>query len=730
MAKRKDPIKNSQAKTANKDTAYVSWDYADPIKRDKALAQYGNSMTDFSYASIGSRGRDFSDLTTRISGKPGLTQDDFDWFRPSARIPTESKEIIAFARSAYRKIGLIRNAVDLMGDFACQGVRLVHPNRRIEQFYNEWFSRVNGKIVSERICNLLFREANVPIRSKTAKVNKSKRNEMQRSIASPDMEAIIKKRAFSKAEIPWQFTFLDPLLIDVVGGNTAGLVGEKLYKMELPTSLKREINKMKKSADPSERAILAKIPPEIMAAAEKSGAVLLPPEKTYMLHYKKDDWQQWADPMTYACFKDLRLYEKLKLADEAALDGAVNKIRVWKLGSLEHKLAPTPNAASALGEILGANVGGGTVDIVWGPDIELIETGTDVQRFLGEEKYRPTLTAIYSCLGIPPTLTGTSGAGGTTNNLISLKTLAERLNYARNILTGFWKEQIKIVQEAMGFRLPAEIEYDFMYLEDPASMTQLMINLADRNIISDEFVQRNIKATPSVERKRMKNENKARERAGAEKISPFHSVDKDFALEKIALQTGIVSPTQVGVKLEDKEDGDQSVLEMNKVAEKEANKKKQMELPFDKGNPNTPKDTGRPKNTQDTGPRKKREFKPRNRASIELWAKNAQEKISEFLKPAFLQEFNKKNLRSLSSEEAAKSESIKFEVLCNMEPGEEVTASAISLAINATPITKKTHSECASWISEASEDMDTRLSIEQIRNLRAAFYVYHKENQA
>ena len=32
MAKRKDPIKNSQAKTANKDTAYVSWDYADPIK--------------------------------------------------------------------------------------------------------------------------------------------------------------------------------------------------------------------------------------------------------------------------------------------------------------------------------------------------------------------------------------------------------------------------------------------------------------------------------------------------------------------------------------------------------------------------------------------------------------------------------------------------------------------------------------------------------------------------
>lgn len=729
MAK-KNPIKNSQKRT-NEDTAYVSWDYEDPIKRDKALAQYGDAITDFSYASIGSRSRDFSDLTTRLSGKPGLTQSDFDWFRPSSRVPTADKEIIAFARAAYRRIGLIRNAVDLMGDFACQGVRLVHPNRRIEQFYNEWFNRVNGKIVSERICNLLFREANVPIRSKTAKVNKRKRNEMQRSVAAPDMEAVMTKRAFSKAEIPWQFTFLDPLLIEVVGGNTAGMVGEKLYRMSLPTSLKRQINKMRNSLDPAERNMISKIPPDILLAAEKGGSVLLPPDKTSILHYKKDDWQQWADPMTYACFKDLRLYEKLKLADEAALDGAVNKIRVWKLGSLEHKLAPTPNAASALGEILGANVGGGTVDIVWGPDIELIETGTDVQRFLGEEKYRPTLMSIYSCLGIPPTLTGTFGASGTTNNLVSLKTLSERLNYVRNLLTDFWKEQIKIVQGAMGFRLPAEIEYDFMYLEDPASMTQLMINLADRNIISDEFVQRNIKATPSVERKRMKNETKAREKTGAEKVSPYHAVDKEFSLEKIALQTGVVSPTQVGVELEEKKEGDQSALELRQPANPKEDKK-QLELPFDKKKDDsiTPDGKGRPKNSQDTGPRKKREFKPRNRASIELWAKNAQERISEFLNPAFLQEFNKKNMRSLSSEESSKAESLKFEVLCNISPGDELTEKTFADAVNAKPISKQTHNECDSWISEASKEMDKRLSIEEIRNLRAAFYVYHKENQS
>ena len=40
--------------------------------------------------------------------------------------------------------------------------------------------------------------------------------------------------------------------------------------------------------------------------------------KRHLLIYKKDDWQVWADPMTYACFDDLILYEKLKLADKAA----------------------------------------------------------------------------------------------------------------------------------------------------------------------------------------------------------------------------------------------------------------------------------------------------------------------------------------------------------------------------------------------------------------------------
>ena len=56
-------------------------------------------------------------------------------------MPTEKKKAISMCMQAYDKVGIIRNIIDLMGDFACQGIRLVHQNPRIEKFYNDWFSR-------------------------------------------------------------------------------------------------------------------------------------------------------------------------------------------------------------------------------------------------------------------------------------------------------------------------------------------------------------------------------------------------------------------------------------------------------------------------------------------------------------------------------------------------------------------------------------------------------------
>ena len=328
--------------------------------------------------------------------------------------------------------------------------------------------------------------------------------------------------------------------------------------------------------------------------------------------------------------------------------------------------------------------------------------------------------SIYSCLGIPPTLTGTFGASGTTNNFISLKTLTERLNYVRSILLKFWDEQIKIVQKSMGFRQPAQVEFDFMQLDDPASMMQLMINLADRNIISDEFVQRQVKAKPNIEKKRIENETKQRNRGSMqEKVSPYHAVDKDFAKEKIALQTGVATPSQVGLKLQPKSDDEMSALEMRS---KPKNGTPKVEAPT-----NGPGERGRPKNSTDEKPRERREFKPALKATTELWAREAQDKIAKIINPVLLEDFDKKNMRSLTAEQNAKAEKVKFEILCSLPPNCEVTEVSVATAIKEGMNCKSIHNECDTWVSEASEKVGRRLGIEEIRSIRASYYTYFQE---
>ena len=193
------------------------------------------------------------------------------------------------------------------------------------------------------------------------------------------------------------------------------------------------------------------------------------------------------------------------------------------------------------------------------------------------------------------------------------------------------------------------------------------------DIISDEFVQRQIKAKPGIEEKRIANETKKRGKGKMqEKVSPYHAVDKDFSLEKIALQTGVASPSQVGLKLDPKSPDEKTGLEMR-------SKPKPTEPKIEDNT--SPGEPGRPKNSTDEMPRERRTFKPAIKATTELWAKKAQAKISKTVNPIILGRFDKKNMRSLSSEQTQEAEKIKFEILCSLEPNSKVDQMSIAKAI-------------------------------------------------
>lgn len=51
------------------------------------------------------------------------------------------------------------------------------------------------------------------------------------------------------------------------------------------------------------------------------------------------------------------------------------QLRIWKLGDLEQKLFPTPEAVEKLSKLLEE----GKTDIIWGPDIQVLTVEEPVQ---------------------------------------------------------------------------------------------------------------------------------------------------------------------------------------------------------------------------------------------------------------------------------------------------------------------------------------------------------------
>ena len=607
----------------------------------------------------------YIDIEPSRSVRTSFVRSDYDSFRPGESVSNKQKRIIKQCMQAYDRVGIIRNVIDLMSDFSSQGLVLVHPNKTIEKFYRKWWQEVGGVDRSERFLNYLYRCGNVVVRRHTAKINRQQEKNLRNSLAA---DVKIETLKVSKREIPWSYDFLNPLAVDIKNSGS-----EMIGKPEFVLNLSKNSYEALVKTDNTPNTIFKTLPLDIQKRLKNGDRKIpLDPENVQMFYYKKDDWLLWANPMIYAILDDIIMLEKMKLADVAALDGAISNVRLWTVGDLDHKIIPTKAAINKLRDILASNVGGGTMDLVWGPELKFTESQSQVYRFLGGDKYQPVLTSIYAGLGIPPTLTGASSGGGYSNNFVSLKTLIERLEYGREVLSQFWRHEIKIVQKAMGFRLPAEIHFDSIILSDEAAQKKLLMDLADRDIISQETLLERFREIPNIERVRVRREERERanDSASPKKAGPYHNPQHKDDMAKIALTKDILDSEyleNLGVPYTDP-----PVVEPPASNSPKDSENKPIE------------DNGRPKFSRDTQKRKQKRVLPRSSdaTSKTLWAMEAQAKISEIVSPIALAHFDKKNIRSLNKAEVDQLEHLKLCILTGMQPFMDINEGVIKQLID------------------------------------------------
>jgi hypothetical protein len=622
----------------------------------------------------------FINVETNRSVRPQMGRRDYNRFRPGEAVPKKQKQAIKMCMDAYEKVGIIHNVIDLMGDFASQGIELLHEDPKIQNFYRKWFEKVNGVEKSERFLNYLYRTGNVIVHRETGLISQKRANKYKKAQADDFKD---KEPKANKRRIPIKYTYLNPLAVEVMDDKAAKVLNDRKYVLKVGSSVGAlSGSRYKEKYD--------NLPDDLKNRLQRNHEVPLNNDHIRIYHYKRDDWKTWANPMIYPILDNVVTLEKMRLADMAALDGAISNVRVWKLGSLEHKIAPKKTALNKLRDILASHVGGGTLDLVWGPELEFQETNSQIYRFLGNEKYAPVLTAIYGGLGVPSSLTGSSSSSqqGFTNNFVSIKTLIERLEYGRELLKDFWNYEMTMVAKAMSFKKIPTIRFGSIILSDQASEKKLLLDLADRNIISHETIIERFNEIPAIEKKRIQTETKDRRNDKVpDKAGPYHDANLHNELVKMLVQAGVVKKEY----LED--------MGINVLDDIESLNKERMKSKPAAGVPNSSKSPkgggGRPGGTKDTTKRSQKTVKPRSSASLMLWGTKAQEKISDCITPLVLEDYNAKNVRSLSKEQCRALENTKFNILSALEPMKDVTEESIGnivvSGINTNPSVKSTY---------------------------------------
>lgn len=662
----------------------TSWTKAyDAATKDNLDAYTGVSMAS-------ANNRSFLEIEPNITVRDEFLPQDYYAFRPGENPHGRIKFVMDKSNKAYKQVGLIRNVVDLMGDFGSQGITVNHPVKKIERFCRRWFNDVGGPQRSERFLNLFYRMGNVIVYRVYGNMTKKEMDGMSKA-----------KR------LPHKYIFLNPMSIEIDGDYSDVFAGDVKYVMRLGRLVREGYSSRKNRGNTSS------LPPLIKQAIE-AGKDLVPlnPDDTLTFFYKKDDWDFWASPMLEPILDDISMLEKMKLADMSALDGVISNIRLWNLGDLDNKIMPNKGAINRLRDILASHTGGGTMDLVWGPELSFTESNTQMHQWLGDEKYGPVLSSIYGGLGIPQTLTGgTQGqGGGFTNNFVSMKTLIERLEYGRSVLADFWNREFKLLAETFGFSPPV-LHFDNIILSDEAAQDKLLIELADRNIISDETLRERLGENNKIEDSRVrKQHSRYRKDNWPYKAGAFHNGNIESEYVKIGLQQGSIDINDV-VSYDAQEPPDYM-------------KPKQ---PGDNGGGKTPrprKDNGRPKNEKDSGPRKQRRVLPRTSAGLSdtlVWATEARKQISDLVNPVLLEKVGKRSLRELSRSELEDFELAKFDILCHFRPFTEVSAQSLATALSVDAPKVSANDLLSSFINTYQRQP----SIDELRSLYVNAYAMH-----
>jgi len=506
---------------------------------------------------LNGQGRMFSGVHSGAGG-------GFTYLRKFSSNSVFNHHLIASCMMAYLGYGVVRNIIDLYSDFATEGIEIDHPDESVRNFYKTWATKVD---LRDRIHSMflnLFVSGNVFVHRRWADLSPKEKRAMKTAQGAERVNDMLLIRGTSrdttidgreegfidwflsqneihlgddekngkavgkapesaqdeqmpkntKKRIPWGYTFLNPLQMELRGRK---LRGDHYWAMGIDKRDTLDVARgmgFRSSHNQELGTTEMNLPKEFLARIQRyqgpgagySAEVKLSREELSVVQAPgKWDWFDWAVPFCYPALRALSFKDCLRNMEMKACQSVINSIFLFKLGDIEKGMPAEDEHFERLADML--QMPGQALNILWNEAITAEAIQADVKGIFDTNKHDSADKDILTALGIPEVLVGGKG-GNFSNSYIAVATVLERLESYRNKVQSWLMNELKVIADAMGFKKLPTVRFGRTSLKDEKSQQAFMTGLYDRGILSADTLLSEGGTSAEIEASKMKEEKK------------------------------------------------------------------------------------------------------------------------------------------------------------------------------------------------------------------------------
>jgi hypothetical protein len=249
------------------------------------------------------------------------------------------RDAVVLCQKAYYNIAVFRNTIDLMSEFSVGDIDLEGGNKKSRDFFNALFKKMNIWNFQDQFFREYYRSGNVFIYRFDYKIKDDEIKKITQTFGASLLKA-------AEMKLPAKYSVLNPADIQM-GGNISFAQGS-YYKVLSDY----EVARLKYPKTEQDREVFENLPPQAKKAVENanSGSVtmILDPERTYAVFYKKQDYEPFSVPLGFPVLEDLNYKKELRKMDMAISRTMQQAILLVKTGTKPDEGGVNPKNLIAL----------------------------------------------------------------------------------------------------------------------------------------------------------------------------------------------------------------------------------------------------------------------------------------------------------------------------------------------------------------------------------------------